>query len=49
MSRMFSEEQMQKVQKGQEAREKELPSHLSKFPERKERFSTVSDLPIKDI
>jgi len=49
MSRMFSEEQMQKVQKGQDAREKELPSHLSKFPERKERFSTVSDLPIKDI
>ena len=49
MSRMFSEEQMQKVQKGKEAREKELPSHLSKFPERKERFSTISDLTIKDI
>jgi methylmalonyl-CoA mutase N-terminal domain/subunit len=49
MSRMFSEEQMQKVQKGKEAREKELHSHLAKFPERKERFSTVSDLTIKDI
>jgi len=49
MSKMFSEEQMQKVQKEKEAREKELQSHLSKFPERKGRFSTISDLPLKDI
>jgi len=49
MSKMFSEEQMQKVQQEKEAREKELQSHLSKFPERKGRFSTISDLPLKDI
>ena len=49
MSKMFSEDQMKKFQKGKETREKELHFHLSKFPERKERFSTISDLPIKDI
>ena len=49
MSKMFSEEQMQRVQKEKEDREKELQSHLSKFPERKGRFSTISDLPLKDI
>lgn len=46
---MFKEEQIEKVQKGKEAWQKELSSQLSLIPERKRRFSTVSDLEIKDI
>jgi len=46
---MFKEEQIEKVQKGKEARQKELSSQLSMMPERKRRFSTVSDLEIKDL
>lgn len=49
MSKMFTEEQMRKVGKGKEAWEKELQSRQSNNPERKSRFSTISDLQIKNI
>lgn len=49
MSRIFTPEQMQKVRRGKEAWEKELQSRQFDFPERKSRFSTISDLPIKNI
>ncbi|MDO8955324.1 MAG: methylmalonyl-CoA mutase family protein [Deltaproteobacteria bacterium] len=46
---MFTEEQMRKVGKGKEAWEKELQSRQSNNPERRSRFSTISDLQIKNI
>ena len=49
MSRIFTPEQMQKVRRGKEAWEKELQSRPSDFPEGKSRFSTISDLQIKNI
>ncbi len=49
MSKMFTEEQMRKVGKGKEAWEKELQSRQSNNPERRSRFSTISDLQIKNI
>lgn len=49
MSKMFTEEQMEKVRKGKEAWEKELQSRQSNNPERRSRFSTISDLQIKNI
>ena len=49
MPKMFTEEQMRKVGKGKEAWEKELQSRQSNNPERKSRFSTISDLQIKNI
>jgi len=49
MSKMFTEEQMKKVGKGKEAWEKELQSRQSNNPERRNRFSTISDLQIKNI
>jgi methylmalonyl-CoA mutase N-terminal domain/subunit len=49
MSKMFTEEQMSKVGKGKEAWEKELQSRQSNNPERRSRFSTISDLQIKNI
>jgi methylmalonyl-CoA mutase N-terminal domain/subunit len=49
MSKMFTEEQMRKVDKGKEAWEKELQSRQSNNPERRSRFSTISDLQIKNI
>ena len=49
MSMMFTEEQMRKVGKGKEAWEKELQSRQSNNPERRSRFSTISDLQIKNI
>jgi methylmalonyl-CoA mutase N-terminal domain/subunit len=49
MSRMFTSEQMQKVRGGKEAWEKDLQSRPSDFPEGKSRFSTISDLQIKNI
>jgi len=49
MSRIFTPEQMQKVRRGKEAWEKDLQSRPSDFPEGKSRFSTISDLQIKNI
>jgi methylmalonyl-CoA mutase N-terminal domain/subunit len=49
MSKMFSEEEMKKVHKGKKVWEDDLQANLEKSPERKERFSTVSDLPIKGM
>ncbi len=46
---MFKEDQMDKVKKGKKVWQRELSSQLSRMPERKKRFSTVSDLEIKDI
>ena len=40
---------MDKVRKGKEVWQGELTSQLSQMPERKKRFSTVSDLEIKDL
>jgi len=49
MSTMFKEDQIEKAQKGKAAWERELASQLSLHPERKRRFSTVSDLEINNI
>jgi methylmalonyl-CoA mutase N-terminal domain/subunit len=49
MAKMFSEEQMKKVHKGKKSWETELQANLTKSPERKERFSTVSDLSVKNM
>ncbi len=49
MSKMFKDDQMEKDRKGREAWEKELSEQLSRYPERQQRFSTVSDLEIKNI
>jgi len=49
MSKMLTQEQMEKVRKGKEAWEKELQSRQSNNPERRSRFSTISDLQIKNI
>ena len=46
---MFKEEQLDKVKKGKGVWQRELSSQLSLMPEQKERFSTVSDLEIKDL
>jgi methylmalonyl-CoA mutase N-terminal domain/subunit len=46
---MFKEDQIEKAQKGKAAWERELASQLSLHPERKRRFSTVSDLEINNI
>ena len=46
---MFKEDQIDKAQKGKKNWQKELSSQLSGMPERKKRFSTVSDLEIKEI
>ena len=49
MSKMFKDDQIEKDRKGREAWEKELSAQLSLYPERQKRFSTVSDLEIKNI
>jgi methylmalonyl-CoA mutase N-terminal domain/subunit len=46
---MFKEDQVDKARKGKEDWQKELSSQLSGMPELKKRFSTVSDLEIKEI
>ena len=46
---MFKEDQIDKAKKGKKDWQKELSSQLSGMPERKKRFSTVSDLEIKEI
>lgn len=47
MSKMFKDDQIEKAQQEKEAWEQELSGQLSLYPERKQRFSTVSDLEIK--
>jgi methylmalonyl-CoA mutase, N-terminal domain len=49
MSKMFKEDQIQKSEAGKVAWQKELDQRLAKQPEWKQRFSTVSDLEIKNI
>jgi len=49
MSKMFKDDQIQKSEQGKAAWEKELDQRLAKHPEWKKRFSTVSDLEIKNI
>ncbi len=49
MAKMFKDEQIQKSQEGKAAWEKELQGRLAKNPEWKKRFSTVSDLEIKNV
>jgi methylmalonyl-CoA mutase N-terminal domain/subunit len=46
---MFKEDQIEKAKKGKGEWERELSSQLSLMPERKKRFSTVSDLEIRNI
>ncbi len=46
---MFKEEQLEKVRKGKGQWERELASQISLMPERKKRFSTVSDLEIQAL
>jgi methylmalonyl-CoA mutase, N-terminal domain len=46
---MFKDDQMEKVKKGRGDWQKEISAQLSLMPERKKRFSTVSDLEIKDL
>src|SRR4030042_1289881 len=46
---MFKEDQLDKGKKRKGAWQRELSSQLSLMPERKKRFSTVSDLEIKDL
>lgn len=46
---MFKEDQMDKVRNGNKVWQREIASQLSQTPERKKRFSTVSDLEIKDL
>ena len=49
MSKMFKDDQIQKSEQGKVAWQKELDQRLAKHPEWKKRFSTVSDLEIKNI
>ncbi|MBA4394803.1 MAG: methylmalonyl-CoA mutase, partial [Desulfobacca sp.] len=49
MSKMFKEDQIEKARQEKAAWERELASQLSLHPERKRRYSTVSDLEIKNI
>jgi methylmalonyl-CoA mutase N-terminal domain/subunit len=49
MSKMFKDEQIQEARDGKAVWEKELQGRLAKNPEWKQRFSTVSDLEIKNI
>jgi methylmalonyl-CoA mutase N-terminal domain/subunit len=49
MSKMFKDEQIQEARDGKAIWEKELQGRLAKNPEWKQRFSTVSDLEIKNI
>ncbi len=49
MSKMFKDDQIQKSEEGKVAWQKELDQRLAKHPEWKQRFSTVSDLEIKNI
>ena len=49
MSKMFKDDQIQKSEEGKVAWQKELDQRLAKRPEWKQRFSTVSDLEIKNI
>ncbi|HSO72867.1 MAG TPA: methylmalonyl-CoA mutase family protein, partial [Thermodesulfobacteriota bacterium] len=46
---MFKDDQIQKTEQGKAAWQKELDQRLIKHPEWKKRFSTVSDLEIKNI
>ncbi|MHB8842900.1 MAG: acyl-CoA mutase large subunit family protein [Candidatus Aquicultor sp.] len=46
---MFKEDQIDEVKKGTGVWKRELSSQFSLMPERKKRFSTVSDLEIKDL
>ncbi|MBI4764633.1 MAG: methylmalonyl-CoA mutase family protein [Deltaproteobacteria bacterium] len=46
---MFKEDQIEKAKKGKRDWQRELSSQLSAMPEGKKRFSTVSDLEIKEI
>jgi methylmalonyl-CoA mutase N-terminal domain/subunit len=46
---MFKEDQIDKAKKGKKNWQRELSSQLSGMPESKKRFSTVSDLEIKEI
>ena len=49
MSSLFNKKQLEKVRAGREAWEKDLAGKLVQKPDRKARFSTVSDLEIKSI
>jgi methylmalonyl-CoA mutase N-terminal domain/subunit len=49
MANMFKEDQMKKVAGGKANWEKDLQAQLAKTPERRPRFSTLSDLPIKSL
>ena len=49
MSSLFNKKQLEKVRAGREAWEKDLAGNLVQKPDRKARFSTVSDLEIKSI
>jgi methylmalonyl-CoA mutase N-terminal domain/subunit len=46
---MFKEDQLEKVKKGRKRWQAERSAQLSIMPERRKRFSTVSDLEIKDL
>ncbi len=46
---MFKDDQIDKAKKGKGNWQRELSTQLSLMPERKKRFSTVSDLEIKDL
>ncbi|MEW6188043.1 MAG: methylmalonyl-CoA mutase family protein [Thermodesulfobacteriota bacterium] len=46
---MFKDDQLEKVKKGREQWQRERSAQFSLMPERKKRFSTVSDLEIKDL
>jgi methylmalonyl-CoA mutase N-terminal domain/subunit len=49
MSKMFKDEQIQKARDGKALWEKELEGRMAKNPEWKKRFSTVSDLEIRNV
>ena len=49
MSSLFNKKQLEKVRAGREVWEKDLAGKLVQKPDRKARFSTVSDLEIKSI
>jgi methylmalonyl-CoA mutase, N-terminal domain len=49
MSSLFNKKHLEKVQAGKEAWERDLTGKLVQKPDRKTRFSTVSDLEIKSI
>ena len=49
MSKMFKDDQIEEVRKDKEDWQKELTAQLSHTPELKRRFSTISDLEIKNI